>query len=156
MAQGGLPGNGVKVGYSTVEGGPWTEVEQIVDVVFPTWEAAKVEITTHQVGNKLRRYMPGMIEVGDPSLTVLSDFDPSTSPDQAQLIEWNQEGTSVWWRFEVPTNRAQTSFRGVEFQAGVLNFSPATPIDDRQTTQYTLSFDGETINWDEAVGASQI
>lgn len=156
MAQGGLLGNGTKVGYSTTENGPWTEVTQVIDVVFPTWESGKVEITTHQVGNKLRRYMPGLIEVGDPSFTVLSDFDPATAADQAQLIAWNADGTSVWWRFEVPVNRAQTSFRGVEFQAGILNFSPATPIDDKQTTQYTLSFDGESITWDAAVGASEM
>jgi hypothetical protein len=156
MARGGVLGNGCKVAYSLSSPITWVEIEEVTDVVFPTWQADKVANNVHSATNKLKRNMPGLIEVGDPSFTVLSDFDPSTAPDQAKLIDLNKTGENVWWRFEVPVNRQKTLFRGVEFQAGVLNFSPATPIDDRQTTQYTLTFDGEDVAWDLAAGASEI
>lgn len=156
MAQGGILGNGCKVAYSAASPITWIPVNQLREVAFPTYEADKVEITTHSVVNKLKRYMAGLIEVGDPSFVVLTDLNPSTSPDQAALIAANKAGTSYWWRIEVPTNRARTQFYGIEFQASVKNFAPDTPIDGAQTTRYTLTFDGEDIGFDLAAGASEI
>lgn len=156
MAKGGILGNGCKVAFSANSPISWTEVEEMREVTFPTWEADKVEITTHSVVNKLKRYMAGLIEVGDPSFVVLQDLNPSTSPEQATLIAANKNGTSMWWRIEVPTNRARTQFFGIEFQASVKNFAPDVPIDGAQTTRYTLTFDGEDIGFDLAAGASEI
>src|SRR4051812_36620960 len=148
MAKGGVLGNGTKVAYSVASPVTWVGVAQLREVAFPTYEADKVEITTHSVVNKLKRYMAGLIEVGDPSFVVLTDLDPATSTDQAALIAANKAGTSLWWRIEVPVNRARTSFFGIEFQASVKNFSPDTPIDGVQTTRFTLTFDGEDIGFD--------
>jgi len=156
MAKGGVLGNGLKVGFSTTQSGPWTEIEDILEITFPVWQGSKVDRTTHKVGNRLRRSMPGMIEVGDPQFTVVTDFDPATSPELETVRGYNKDGTNVWWRFEVPVNRAQTLFRGVEFQAGVLSIEPDTPIDDKQTEVFTLNFDGEDLYWDESAGASEI
>lgn len=156
MAQGGVLGNGCKVAYSVSSPISWQGMTQLKDITFPTFEADKVDITTHSVINKLKRYMAGLIEVGDPGFTVLSDLDPATDANQAALREYNKTGVSLWWRFEVPTNRERTLFVGVEFQASVKNFSPETPIDDVQSTRYELSFDGEDLGWDLAAGASEI
>lgn len=156
MATGGILGNGSKVAYSLNSPLSWTKVGQVTDITFPTWVADKVNIDTHSTSNKLHRTMAGMIAVGDPSFTVLSDFDPASSADQSQLRTWNKDGTSVWWRLEVPVNRAKTSFFGLEFKASVLSFEPATPIADKQTTKFNLSFDGEDIYWDGAAAASEI
>lgn len=156
MATGGVLGNGCKVGYSTSSPVSWTGVGQLADITFPTWEADKVEITTHSMINKLKRYMAGLIEVGDPGFVVLSDFDPATSPGQAALRGYNKTGVSLWWRFEVPVNRERTLFWGIEFQASVKNYSPEFPIDDKQTTRFELSFDGTDIAEDSAAGASEI
>lgn len=156
MAQGGILGNGCKIAYSATSPTSWNEVGQLTDLVFPTWQADKVNITTHSGTNKLKRYMAGLIEVGNPGFTVLSDFDPATDAAQAALRGYNKTGDSLWWRIEVPVNRARTSFLGFEFQASVQNYSPATPIDNVQSTKFELSFDGEDIAEDLAVGASQI
>lgn len=156
MAQGGILGNGTKVAFSAASPITWVNCRQLREVSFPTFEADKVEITTHSVTNKLKRYMAGLIEVGDPSFVVLSDPDPATGAEQKTLREANANGTSLWWRIEVPVNRARTSFFGIEFQASVKNFSPDTPIDGAQTTRYTLSFDGEEIGYDASAGASEI
>jgi hypothetical protein len=156
MAQGGILGNGCKVAYSAASPITWIEVDQVVDITFPTYVADDVNIDTHSTTNKFHRKMAGMITVGDPSFTVLSDMDPSTSVDQAQLRAWNRAGTSVWFRIEVPVNRAKTSFFGIEFQASVKSVEPATPIADKQTTKYNLAFDGVDIYDDLAAGASEI
>jgi hypothetical protein len=156
MAQGGILGNGCKAAYSLASPISWVEVDQLVDLVFPTWVADDVNIDVHSTTNKLHRNMPGMIAVGNPSLTVLTDLDPSTSPDQDTMRTKNSTGASMWWRFEVPVNREKTSFRGVEFEAGIKSFSPATPIADKQTTVYELNFDGDDVYWDAAAGATEI
>jgi hypothetical protein len=156
MAKGGVLGNGFKVAYSLTSPVSWVEMDDVLDMTFPTWQAAKVEITTSSVTNKLRRYMAGLIEVGDPGFTVLADFNPVTSPNQSALRAANKTGASLWWRFEVPTNRERTEFWGITFQAGVLNYNPDTPIDGRQTVHFDLSFDGEDIIEDPTAGASQI
>ena len=156
MAQGGILGNGCKVAYSAASPVTWIPVPQLVDITFPTWVADKVNIDTHSVTNKLHRAMAGMITVGDPGFTILSDFDPATAVAQAALMTLNSSGTSVWFRFEIPTNRAKTAFRGIEFQASVLSFEPGMPIADKQTTRINLSFDGEDLYWDAATGASEI
>jgi hypothetical protein len=156
MARGGLLGNGTKVAYSAASPVSWTAIAQVTDVVFPTFVADDVNIDTHSVTNKLHRTMAGLITVGNPSVTVLSDGNPVTSPDQAFLEQANADGTSVWFRIERPVNRERTSFIGIVFSATVKSFSPSTPIADKQTTVFELQFDGDSIQKDAAVGASSI
>lgn len=157
MATGGVLGNGIKVAYSATSPVSWTRINQVTDVTFPTYQRDMIEITTHDPTNSFKRFMPGLTAIGDPTVTVLSDFDPSTSADQDALRAANLTGSSMWFRIEVPTDRARTKFRGVTFSAAVRNFEPATPINDKQTTKFTLVFDGSTgIQWDAAAGATSI
>src|SRR5512140_220362 len=107
MSQGGVLGNGCKVAYSASSPVSWIGVGQIREITFPTWEADKVDITTHSVTNKLKRSMAGLIEVGAPGFVCLSDLDPATDTAQAALQAANATGSSLWWRFEVPVNRTR-------------------------------------------------
>ena len=56
---------------------------------------------------------------------------------------------------EVPVDRARTEYTGFEFQGAVAGISPATPIDDRQTMEITVRFDGTGFGRGLA-GASEI
>lgn len=156
MATGGVLGNGCKAAYSLNSPLSWTAVTQLIDLSFPSWVADRVNKDTHSTTNKLHRNMPGMITVGDPGFTTLGDMDPATSPDWDQIRQWNIDGTKVWWRFEVPTNRAKTLFRGLEFEASVAEIVPAVPIADKQTSATKLMFEGDDVYWDAAAGASEI
>mgnify|MGYP001579136005 CR=1 FL=1 len=156
MATGGVLGNGTKAAYSITSPLSWVNVPALVDISVPTYVADKVNIDTHSVSNNLHKNMAGMITVGDPGFTVLADFDPATSAAQAYLRAANKAGTSLWFRFEIPTNRAKTLFWGVEFKATVLSDEPAVPIADKQTRRFNLSFDGDAIYDDAAAGASEI
>lgn len=155
MAQGGILGY-VKAAYSLTSPITWIEFDQVLDVTWPTESGEKVDITTHRAGLRRKRYMPGLIEVGDASILLLADFNPVTSPDQAAMREANRTGVDVWFRLEVATNRENTEFMGFEFLGGVLSISPSLGIGARQEVKIDLTFSGEDIYEDAAVGASQI
>lgn len=156
MALGGVLGNGCKVAYSATSPITWVNVPSLVDMAIPTMVADRVDNTVHSTTSNLKRSMAGLQSVGDPSFTVVQDLDPSTSPAQAALRVFQASGSTVWFRMEVPVNRAKTLFMGYEYQASVANYEPSTPIGDRQTTKFTLMFDGEEIADDLTSGASEI
>jgi len=156
MAQGGILGNGTKVGYSASSPVSFLNVPQVTDVVFPTYIADDVNIDTHSVTNKLHRKMAGLIEVGNAQVTMLSDPDPATAAALAFFEARNTDGTSFWLRIERPANRARSSFFGIVFQCNVKSIQHQTPINDAQKTVVEFQFDGESIQKDSAVGASQI
>jgi hypothetical protein len=156
MAQGGLLGNGVKVGVSTGSPVSWTRVLQVTDVVPPNFAADKVNIDTHSTTNNLHRNRAGLNAVSDATITTLSDLNPVTNPGGELLRLANLNGTTIWVRIEIPVNDARDSFRSVEFSCTVSGFNPSTPIADKQTTQYTLVFNGDSVGWSASVAASSI
>jgi hypothetical protein len=156
MALGGVLGKGCKVAYSTASPVSWVQVTQLIDLTIPTQIADRVDNTMHSTAGSLKRSMPGLVSVGDPTITVVQDLDPATCASQAYLRARQVDQTTVWFRLEVPVNRAKTLFMGFVFQAAVANYEPSTPIADRQTTKFTLMFDGESIQEDAASGASSI
>lgn len=156
MAQGGLLGNGVKVGVSTGSPVSWTRILQVTDVVPPQFTADKVNIDTHSTTNNLHRNRAGLNDVSDATVTTLSDLNPVTNPGGEVLRLANSNGTTVWIRIEIPVTDARDSFRSIEFSCTVGSVVPATPIADKQTTQYTFVFNGDSVGWSAAVGASQI
>ena len=145
MATGGVLGNGVKVAYSAASPVSWLAIGQVLDTKIPTYVRDKVNITTHSTTNDLKRYMSGMIEVGDMELSVLQDLDETTSTDQDALWDDNQTGVPMWWRVEIPTTRARDKFVAFEFQGNVASFEPSTPIEDKQTLRVVIRFDGTTL-----------
>jgi hypothetical protein len=150
MAQGGVLGNGTLIGFSATNTSPitWTLVGQLMNVPVPTLVGERLDITTHSRTSNRRKYMPGLSDTGDVTLTVLSDFDPDTGPEFETLRLAQASGTELYWRVEIPVNRAKTRFRGVEFTAGVKDFAPGTPIDGAQTTDFVLTLGTDEIVWD--------
>ncbi len=156
MAQGGLLGNGVKVGISTGSPVSWTRLLQVTDVVPPNFTADKVNIDTHSTTNNLHRNRSGLNDVSDASVTQLSDLNPVTNAGGELLRLANINGTTIWIRIEIPVNDAKDSFRACEFSCTVSAFAPSTPIADKQTTQYTFVFNGDSVGWSASVAASAI
>jgi hypothetical protein len=144
MATGGVLGNGVRVGYSAASPVSFTRVPQLLDVTFPTFVYDEVDSTVHGT-SKLKRSMPGMITVSEMTMTFLSDLDETTTASQQALFALNQAGTSLWWRVEVPVNREQSKCVAFEFQGFVKSWEPSTPIEDRQTLQVVVKFDGDSF-----------
>lgn len=156
MAQGGLLGNGVKVAISTSSPVSWTRLPQVTDVVVPQFVADDINIDTHNPLNNLHKTRSGMVAVTNPSVTVLSDLDPSTAPALNTLLTANLSGATIWLRIEIPVNDAKTLFRAVECSVTVKSFEPGTPIADKQTTKYDFNFNGDSVGWSASTGASTI
>lgn len=154
MATGGVLGNGTKVAYSSTSPVSWTRVTQVLEVGFPGLEPDEVETTVHST-SKYRRFMPGMIDVTEMTLTLEADLDEGTSPTHDALFDFNAAQTTIWWRIEVPVDREQSEFTAFEFQGWVKNFNVATPIDDKQTIEVTVRFDGDSFT-KYAAGAGAI
>lgn len=144
MATGGVLGCGVRVGFSSTSPVSFTSLPDIIDVVFPTEEPDKIDKTTHG-SSKYKKNFPGMIEVGDMEVVMLGDLDQATSPEIETLWQHAQDQTELWWRLEVPTNRARTRFRPFEFYGYPAMVEPATPIDDKQTIKFKIVHSGEGI-----------
>jgi hypothetical protein len=152
---GGILGNGTKVAYSLASPISWVAVGQILDQEIPKLQPDKVE-TTVQSTSALRRHIRGLITVTPLALKLLQDLDPATSADQTALRDLQSAGTTIWWRVEVPTQRDQSEYMGVEFEGWVENFGPSAPIDDKQVLDLSVQFDGDDLYWDTEVGASEI
>lgn len=147
MAQGGVLGNGVRVGYALASASPmvWTRVKQVIDVKFPTFAVDKIDTTVHST-SKFKRHMPGMADVNAMELTLLQDLDETTGTDQDEFWTLNQSSETIYWRIEVPTERDQTKYTPFEFQGYVGTFEPGTPIMDKQTLKVVVEFDGTTFD----------
>lgn len=145
MALSGLLGNGIKIGYSTTSPVSWTGIGQVLDGAPPTFVSDSVEITTSSTTSKWKRTMPGLDTVNDMSVTVLADTDPATSVDQDYLFTALKNGTQLWWRFEVPTNRARTTFTAFEWQGTVGGWELSLPIAGRQELKVTVKYDGTSF-----------
>lgn len=160
--QGGVLGNGVKLAYSAASPVNWVEVGQLMDFPdFPQLEAAIINTTVHST-SQMERGMPGMVPIAEMPFKVLADLDQVTGADLEAIRQYApasghaNQGATLYWRIEGPTNRAQTAYRGVEFRAWVRGFKVHTPINDVQTVDIGLVFD-DTVppTWYDA-GASQI
>lgn len=155
MAANGMLGDGCKVAFSISSPHSWTEVDQLADVSGPGMVADEVNNDVHGSAG-FHRSFPGLKAVSPMVLTIVSDLDPASSSVQSSLWGLHQQGTTIWWRKEIPINRAQSSYVGYVFQGNVAGFEPGTPIADRQTIQVTIRFDGTGIGRDASAGASQI
>lgn len=154
MATGGVDGNGVKVAYSLTSPISWVTVPQLLDESIPTFSSDEIDTTVHST-SKYKRSIPGMITVGDFTFKVLADLDEVTTPSHNALAQLNVDGTTVWWRVEIPTNREKTRFKAWEFQGYIKEFKPSAAIGAREEIDVTVKFDGTSFTR-YAAGASAI
>lgn len=155
MALSGVLANGVKVGYSAASPVSWTAVGQVLDIEVPGLEPEEVETTVHG-SSDFRRFMPGMTDVTEMALRLLADLDEGTSPAQDALFNYQAAGTTLWWRVELPADRAQTEYTALEFQGWVKNWKPvAGDPGARQELEVSVRFDGTSFTKYSA-GASAI
>lgn len=145
MALEGMIGNGVKIAYSASSPVSWTALGQVRNAEVPQLVRDKIDRTVHSAYG-YKRSLPGMIDVSDLTLTILQDLNNSTSPAQRQLLTYLKAGTTVWWRIEIPTDRAQGAYAALEFQGFVMSWQPSAPVDGVQELTAVIAFDGTEIS----------
>jgi len=152
MAADGVLGFGVKVAYSTSSPVSWTRIPQVRNVQFPSFNPDEVETTVY--GNlPYKRYIRGLIDVGEMTLTLNADL--ANTSVHRQLRQLMLDGTTVWWRIEVPENRTMTNWVAFEFQGWVKGWSLSTEMTQVQTLEVSIRFDGTAFAM-YAPGASAI
>lgn len=144
MATGGILGSGVKVAYSVSSPITWIPVGNILNVDVPGLNPDEVETTIHGTAN-FKRFMRGLIDVGELMMTLLMDLNQATSTDQAALFALQAAGTTVWWRVEIPTDRTRSAYTALEFQGWVKKWIPKAPIADKQELETSVRFDGTSF-----------
>jgi len=158
LADNGMIGNGTKVGHRVVDSplGAFVQIGQILNVEGLEIARDKVNSTVHS-SNIYKRSMPGMAEVSPLVLELLANPNEAAGEGtiQEDLIDLLVAGTTVNWRIEVPVDRAQSSFKGYEFDGYVRTWSHGKPIEDRQTYTFNIEFDDASFTLDTA-GPSEI
>lgn len=142
MATGGNISNGVRIGYSAASPLSFTKLGEILNAGEVSLQVAKIDRTIHG-SSPYTREMPGMITVQPISVTMSQDLNPATSATQQALFALAVAKTTVYWRFEEPSDRAQSAFAAFEFQGFVSNvtFSAGAPGDAQDMT-VEITFDG--------------
>jgi len=154
MSTGGVLGNGKKLAYSLTSPVSWIEIPQLIDFELPQWVADKVD-TTVSSSSKLKRSMPGMIDISDMPASFLYDPDEITTPEHDALLDLNLAGTTIWLRGEIPANRLLTRYKAFEFQAYVASWQASGALEARQELKVVFRFDGDSLTAYPA-GASEI
>lgn len=146
MASDGMIGNGSKVGYSASSPTTWIPLGQMLNVDGIEEVRAKVDRTIHSTG-KYKRSLPGLIEVSDLTLDILADPDESATNGtvQSALRTLLHDGTTVYWRIEIPIDRTQSAYKPFEFQGYVQRWKLNTPIEGAQTFNVTVAFDDSSF-----------
>lgn len=156
---GGLIGNGVKVGWRTATSPlePWNEIGQIMEATGLNLEADTVDSDVHST-SRFKRNMPGKIAVAPMVLKLLQNPNPAAGEGavQTQLFNLLTSGETVSWRVEKPTNRNQSLYFGREFDGWVKAFNEEQPIKEGQVVTVTIEFDDDSFTRDAAAGASEM
>lgn len=139
MALQGVLGNDTRVGFSQTSPVSFTRIPQVLDVKYPGLTPDKLDRTIHSSGNFYQNFQ-GLNQVTDAEVLILDDPDETTSPILETLRTLHDAGTTVYWGFERPTNRAKTLFRRTEYQGYISDFVPSTPIKDKQTLMVKIVF----------------
>jgi hypothetical protein len=144
MATGGVLANGTKVGFSTTSPHSWTVLTQIREVQFPQEDVDPVDTTVHG-SSRVSRSAPGMIKPSAMVVRTLLDPDLLISGWCNTLRNHLLSGTTLWWRVEVPRDRAQTNWLAFEFQGYVRKASPVVGAPDNiQQFEVVVEYDYNT------------
>lgn len=139
MAQGGVIGNGSKVGYSVTSPVTYTRIGQLMDIPkFVTLVRNLVDTTVHSTSFVMTS-ISGMAPTPEVQLKVLADFDTVTGPTLEALRAFQNLSSQVWFRIEVPVQGVQTTFRAWEFLGTVREFTPTIQIAAVQSVMITLT-----------------
>lgn len=146
MADGGLIGNGIKIGHRVDASplGAYVTLGQILSINDFVFERDAIDSTVSST-NIFKRSLPGMAQVTDIEIELLANPDEADGQGivQDDLIDLLESGETRNWLIEVPVDRAQTEFRGYNFDGYVRTFSHMKPIMDRQVFKFAIAFDDD-------------
>ena len=146
----GVLGNGTRVGFSEASPQSYTTIASVLEVVIPKIVADEIDKTVHSTGGFYRNFR-GLKRVENVTITLLADHKSSRTASHQSLRNLQRDGTTVWFRFEIPLDRnlATSQCIAIIAQFYVRSWGPGAPIADRQTTEVVVGFDGDDVEFQE-------
>ena len=153
----GLISNGSKIAYSVGSPMNWLRIGEVLTVSDLDFTRDKVDRTVHST-NIYKRSLPGMASVADITVEVLGQPDETGTEGgrQAALRQLWKDGTTVYWRVEMPTDREQSAYKGFELMGFLFHHKLSIGAPGaRLTFTIGIAYDDDNVVATPA-GASQI
>lgn len=133
-----------RIGYGTIyeiwdktlQVPAFVEVAEVINVTPGEATADRVDATHMQSPNRRREYISGLIDNGEASFEI--NWVPGSDTD-VMLREFFESGENVNHRITFPGAAPRVS---VTYEASIIGFSKAIPIDDRMTATITVAVSG--------------
>lgn len=114
----------------------YVEVAEVINVTPGEASADRIDATHMQSPNRRREYISGLIDSGEASFEI--NWVPGSDTD-VLLRDLFESGDSVNHRITFPGAAPRVT---VVYEASIIGFSKAVPIDDRMTATITVAVSG--------------
>lgn len=111
----------------------FVDIGEVFEVTPGEATADRVEVTHMQSPNRRREYISGLIDNGEASFQI--NWVPGNETDTF-LVSMFESGATVEHQIEFPNGATVT------YEASVIGYSKAVPIDDRMTATVTVATSG--------------
>jgi predicted secreted protein len=132
-----------KIGYGSryeiYSGAMFVEVGEVINITPGEATADRVDATHMQSPGRRREYISGLIDNGEASFEI--NWVPGNTTDQL-IRGLMTSGETVEHRVTFPNGVTLT------YDASIIGYSKALPIDDRMTATITVAVSGEEV-WDD-------
>lgn len=114
----------------------FVEVAEVINVTPGEATADRVDATHMQSPNRRREYISGLIDNGEASFEI--NWVPGSDTDELLRAQF-ESGETVEHRITFPGAAPRVT---VTYEASIIGFSKAIPIDDRMTATITVAVSG--------------
>lgn len=111
----------------------FVEIAEVFNVTPGEASADRIDVTNHQSPGRRREYISGLIDSGEASFEL--NWVPGSDSD-VLLRELFASGDVVQHRITFPNNVTVT------YDASIIGYSKAVPVDDRMTATITVAVSG--------------
>lgn len=140
------------IGYNTlyeidVPGSPggFAEIAEVINVTPGAAAADRVDATHYRSPDRRREYIAGLIDNGEATFEI--NWVPGSDTDVI-LRDLFESGAAADHRVTFPNGHRVT------YQAVIIGYEKAVPIDDRMTATVTVAVSGAET-WDEVGGGGE-
>lgn len=126
-------GLGITIAYESATPGTFTTVGAVTEITEPSISVDSIDATEYGHTNAFRRFIPGLIDAGEPTFTV--HYDPEAT-QYGDLYTLASGRTVKNWKITHVGGATRT------FSAFITGLTPATPMDDKMTCAFTLKVSG--------------
>jgi predicted secreted protein len=127
---------GIELALTSVNGGTFYNLGEILSVTPPTRTMGTIDVTNHNTTDYFREFLPGMIDPG--TITFTANYVSSSSWASDLITSVMADRAKINWKTTLSTGEAATSSQNVWYGNGyITNYQLLTAND--QAVQYSVS-----------------